>query len=334
MKEQISNKIKEEYKDLRSELTDVEKEIEAIGRSKKENRLGTSLLFGVFPSLLVAFILSRFYTGGLIDASLLTILSTLSTVTISGVSQKLFEKKWNYKQELKEFNVPASIKDKLEREIELEQLKKQLEVKINILKDYYERINDNNFEFVNSGYNADEVDEELESNIERVEAVANRQYIYDKFADFRDGKRNTFSGVAKGALLGLLLSLVVMYLPQIMAGISVASIVTTPLTTALSIMTAGAFATYNGIRNHTLNKIFKKKNKELGSLEIPSGREPLYLENYRLVGDAVKAYEESLIKKDSLALPVQQKSIDVVETEKINSQQPIKEEIVKLEKKL
>ena len=334
MKQEISNKINEEYKTLRDELTEIEKELDAVGKSTKENKLGCALLFGVFPSLLAAFALSRLYVAGIIDASLLSLLSTAGTIAISGTSLALFEKKWDYKKTLKEYNVPSSIKEKIEREVELEQEKKQIEVKMNILKSYYEEINDERFEFVNEGYDKEEVEEEVEANLERVEAVANRQYIYDKFAEYNEGRKNTGSSIAKGAIIGLLLSSSIMYLPQIMGGIGVASIVTTPLTIAISTLTAGVFATYNGIKSNVMTKIYKKKNKELGSLEIPSGREPLYIENYRLVSNAVNDYKNSLRKKDALNVEVTPKKQEIIDVEETIDNSLVKEDIVKLEKKL
>lgn len=334
MKEKILERLEREYKEVWEQIDKLDKELQAISRSKTANRFGNALLFGVFPALVIAFILSRVYAAGAIGLGTLTAISSLATVGVSALNLGIFEKKWDLKSERKEYNIPASESEKLEREVELQQQRKRLEVESDIIKSYYKKVSKDEVEFVNQGDSSEEIISDLNDKRNTIDEITNMMFVNDRFCDYRDGSKNTFKSIGWGAIIGMLLSSAIIYIPQLMGGVGITSLAATPITLAATILTGSLFATYAGMNTHNNIKLFKKKNKELGSRELPEGYEPLFLKIRGLLSSAIKDYEETLIKSDSLGLPVEIKIEEVVEEQVEPSLVQTKEEVHTLGKKL
>ena len=334
MKEEIIKRLEDEYKSIWEEISEINKELLAIERSKKSSRLGNALLFGVLPSLLVAFFVSRIYAAGFIELSTLTVTSVLSTLGISGTALALFEKKFDFKGERKQYNIPNNEEGKLERIVELEEKKYNLEVQQEIVKKYYKKVTNEDYQFVNNGEDKETVLADEKYFKENVERHAKMRYLNDKFEDYRTGNKNPFKSGAAGLLLGMLLAGSIIYVPQIMGGVALTSLAATPFTLLTTFLTGAVFGTHAAIDSNNKKKIFERKNKELGSLELPRGLEPIYLTTRSMLSSAVKEYETTLEKKDSLSAPVVDVCEDIeydFETKIITA--PVKDEIKKLSKK-
>ena len=333
MKERINKRIQEEYETLYDEMVAANKKAEAIGRSKFINRVGNALLLGMVPAAIIAVILSFIYRAGLISAPTLSLLSAVGTVASCCTALGLFEKKWEYKKELKDYNIPKSEEEKLEQQLEADEVRRKKEVQTNLLKDYYNRINADNFEFINEGYNEEIEESILEKNKEKLEKAVERQFVNDKFGEYRSGRKSPFKSTLYGMACGFALSLAVLYLPQLIGGVGIMSLATSPATSIITLLTTAAFGTYAGIESNRKLKLYKKKNKALGSRALPEGTDYLYMENHNLVSAEYNKCLDTMTRIDSCELPVTKKEVEVEETYE-PTHQLVKEDIVTLSKKI
>ena len=334
MKQEILERLTEEYKEVIGKINEIDKEQLAIDRSKKENRLGTALLFGVFPTILVTLILARIFAAGIIGLSALTIGSVITTVGLSGGLLAIFEKKWNMKQERKDYNIPTNDYEKLEREVEIQQERQRLESQERAINSYFRKLNDEDYELVNTGNNPEVVETNLKENYDKMINLSNMRFVNDYFEQYRTKNKNVAKSIAAGIILGMLLGSAVTYLPQLMGGVGITGLTTTTFSLITTLLTGAVFGTYSGIKTNNKLKLFNKKNRELGSLELPLGMEPIYIQTRNMLSTAIEEYVETLEQRDTINLPVAIKEEMIEEHIEEQDKTYVKEEVQTLSKKL
>ena len=330
-KDELLNKLAEEYSDNYDEIDELEKEISAVSRKKLLSRIGITSLFGVIPALIISFINSKLCVNGVIDIAALPIINITATSGVALLNNYLYERKCKYKESTKEYNLSNDQKDLIEREIELGIKKKQIESKNSIIQKYYHELQETtNYEIVESDY-SEENKKRLASLKEKVDKASKRMFINDTLCDYKNGNKSKLKSAVCGAVLALGTSLALLYLPHLMMGILVKHL---PIYATIIGFSSLIFGSTIALQNTMINQsIYDEKNRELGSIAIPNQSEPQYIPSFTLLSDASKEYLEALKEIDG---------VRVIETKKENIEEealPVqevtktKEEVVKLEKK-
>ena len=200
-KDELLNKLAEEYSDNYDEIDELEKEISAVSRKKLLSRIGITSLFGVIPALIISFINSKLCVNGIIDIAALPIINITATSGVALLNNFLYERKCKYKESSKEYNLSNDQKDLIEREIELGIKKKQIESKNSIIQKYYNELQETtNYEIIESDY-SEENKKRLASLKEKVDKASKRMFINDTLCDYKNGNKSKLKSAVCGAVL-------------------------------------------------------------------------------------------------------------------------------------
>lgn len=327
-KEELISNIAEKYSANYEIVDKLDEEINAITKKKILSKIGLIHLFGVIPALIISFINSRLCINGIIDISMLPIINCAGTVGVALLNNALYERKNNYKKDKKKYKLSNNERELLEREVKLSIDKKRVEAENNILEKYYHELNDEKNIVVNDPTPTEEEIATLEELKNKMELASKRMYINDRLCDYKNGTKTPLKSFVYGGLIGLVVSLLTLYLPHLMLGVIVDYLPTyAVLLSFASLAFGGAINLNNTIISQ---KLYDEKNKELGSMSIPSQKEPQFIASYSLLADASKEYFNALKKKDGVSTEIKEEIVTPIEEE---ASTPIKEEVVKLEKK-
>lgn len=302
MEQELLKKIEQEFSQNLEKIIELDKESDTVGKKRIMSQFFTMALFGAIPAIIMTLISAKLITAGILSTGIATAVSCVTTTLISLLNYKLYQNKFDFYNSFQKYNVTGSEKELTEREYELVEQKKLLEIKNRALKSLHHSISTGEIALVNPESSAEKLDQDLETATRRLEEIGKISYVHDCFFEFEQKTKSKFRSFINGFAMGSIMSLAMLSAPSLIAGTS--SYIWQLITSALTVITGVTFGSVAAYNTGNLEDIYDEKKSEVAAYQPPSDNGIYANKVEHLIKAAIKDYAVARTRKECENLPV------------------------------